>query len=466
MRRERIYQSLVWGAVFLYAFNEFVLQPYFPSLLAGKLSDFAWLFFAPVVVYALFKTFFPTRIFRHADIYIWGAIGGGFILVKVSPSINQLVNAYLWGITLHIVLDPTDIVAIVALGLSFWLFRFSKENFLVSRRFAFALGGLTLLLTLADVAAPDYGIACLRVTDQGIVASSAYASYISQDGGESWHRYEDTSPCINPRLPQEPKVIMDENLSVRFAPGQPIEISTKPGEWRVEYPLRPASGAQRMYYARFHPGNPHVHQGPLDAVIDPKSGNVIFAMGHEGILIRKANGVWVWRAVGPYFRVQNPGLKLHEMLWGEMVLSLSAALLSLIGLGNCARYKSRWARIASYGIILYAWFLFIVTMYFFPPALQNKYGIKLIELLVWATAGTSMMAALFVFPKSPCVTGKSLIYIVIFSILFFAPYVLWFEGMLQNYNVATILSFMLLGLSVVWRHQSVSPPKISKGAER
>ena len=63
-----LFHPLAWGAVVVYFANEFVLQRWMPSQITGKVSDFAWLFFAPIVVYVFIDTVvFPRSTFKWGD---------------------------------------------------------------------------------------------------------------------------------------------------------------------------------------------------------------------------------------------------------------------------------------------------------------------------------------------------------------------------------------------------------------
>mgnify|MGYP003604021459 CR=1 FL=1 len=89
----------------------------------------------------------------------------------------------------------------------------------------------------------------------------------------------------------------DGELSLH--PGETIEISVDKGQnWQVAYDLN---------LVQWEPANPSdegrqviVRPGPLDAMFDAKSGNLLLAMGHAGVLLGLPTGEWRWVKVGRY----------------------------------------------------------------------------------------------------------------------------------------------------------------------
>ena len=459
-----LFHPLVWGTMLIYLANNAVLQRWMPSQITGKVSDFAWLFFAPIVAYVFVETLvLPRPVPKWMAAFIWGATGMGFALIKISPIANHVLNkglGHLLGVPVSIVADPSDAIALLALAASLYFFRAYKPKHKRSTpAIPFVAMAVAALLTLADTPAPDYGIACLSINDKAIIASSVYASYISQDGGETWREYEGNTPrCwYNPTEKKASELLKGDGVYIRFGPGQPIQISTdlNSGEWHVEYAFTPATEAQRAYYLKYHAGLPVMLQGPLDALIDPNTGNVIFAMGHEGVLIRKANGTWKWVAVGPYHRLDYRGLKLYKLLWGEAILAVCAGLLSLVGFwGRAAAPQKKWKRVGTVVLIVIAWMLLVVSMFLFPPAMVyggdagplSGFLVMITAIVTAAASGVIIISRKLYLRKTLFLSGLAA------AALFFVPYVLWVENILRHYSLASVLSFVLLVGSTVWRY--------------
>jgi hypothetical protein len=101
-------------AIALFAFNEFVLTPYHPGLLSGKLSDFAGLVFFPLILEVF-------GLGRKAATLLTGLC---FVLVKTVPLATALWDRFFdtlyatvgWADgAVNLIADPTDLLALVAL---------------------------------------------------------------------------------------------------------------------------------------------------------------------------------------------------------------------------------------------------------------------------------------------------------------------------------------------------------------
>jgi len=451
--------------MFVYFANNLLLQRLWPSRLTGVISDFAWLFFAPIVVHYLFEMILPFGYPRREriDLAIWGGIGVVFVAVKISPVANRVVTdtiSGLLGIPVMIVVDPADTLAVISLIASFRFFRsFRLPSTRSSPSRVLIAVSVAALLTLADMAAEDYGIVCLEVDGNKVIASSVYMSYVSRDGGETWQGYNADETCWQEPLSEGASVqIGDGNLRVQFGPGQPVLISTDGGsQWHIEYELKPSTEVQRAYYQKYREGNPMFREGPLNAVIDPSTGNVVFAMGHEGVLLRKPDRSWEWVTVGPYTRVDYLNPDLYLLLWGEGVLAIANGLLIVAMLGRkVMREKQAWKRIGRLVFLAMSWVLLEASMFIFPPALSSGDGSILSSVIVIVV--TIMLAVLAIpviihLGQSGNVKRKVMLpYVVAVIVLFFLPYLLWFGNVLSNYYMASGLAFVLQIVLTMWSY--------------
>jgi len=116
------------AAMALVALNDHVLKGsgLLPGWLTGKLSDFAGLYFAPLLVAELWTLARPTP---EAEMLVrrvaWTALGFGvlFAAIKTSPPADRLYEAVIAALlrrpTSNTV-DPTDLIALVMLGVAVW----------------------------------------------------------------------------------------------------------------------------------------------------------------------------------------------------------------------------------------------------------------------------------------------------------------------------------------------------------
>lgn len=157
----------------LLVLNDHVLKQAWPGLVTGKLSDVAGLVFAPLLLA------FPlaaVRVRRPPAIAV-AATGLGFVLTKSSET-GASVASDVWsltGIPTTIRADPTDLVALPALGLAWWIHARVRREVLRGtaprgrRVLALALGTAMLpvgvLATAATSCDPDEGVTSVGVVE-------------------------------------------------------------------------------------------------------------------------------------------------------------------------------------------------------------------------------------------------------------------------------------------------------------
>ncbi len=424
--------------------NDFLLRRFWPSWLTGKLGDLAWLFIAPAVLAALLAWLIPAgwkRQEKLTGILSYGLVALAFILLKTFPPFHSAVLG-LWqsslGFPAAVVLDPTDLLALVMLALSAVMWfremplspRFSLRAWMVLPLFA--------LVTLADAAAPDYGIACLSLQDNQVIASAGYSSFDSRDGGLTWSEFaRNDQNCFMP-VGEDQIDLTLPGTQIRSIAGSRIEVSTDGGKtWKVENNLAGASQAGDAYFMKTTGGNPILKPGPLAAVYDPSSGDVIFAMGHQGVLVRLPDASYQWAFVGSY---HPPDLATPEsfftVLSGEMVLSFALVLILLAAWAMTAR-RSHW--LLKVYVVL-AWLVWAVAT-FISPALSGGYGLQ----ISWMAVGVTILLALpaGIFGLVALVRGGgwlALLIAMIGGVAFQLPYIFWYVNAIPRYTVAMTIA--------------------------
>ncbi|HYO67487.1 MAG TPA: hypothetical protein VEU33_15535 [Archangium sp.] len=116
------------AAMVLVALNDHVLKGagLLPGWLTGKLSDFAGLYFAPLLVAELWMLVRPSPLAHVAVRRVaWAALGFGvlFTAIKTFPPADRLYEAVLTALLrrpARNTVDPTDLVALVMLGVAVW----------------------------------------------------------------------------------------------------------------------------------------------------------------------------------------------------------------------------------------------------------------------------------------------------------------------------------------------------------
>jgi hypothetical protein len=338
---------LTIAAIITLLVNDHVLRVLWPSWITGKLGDAAWLAFAPLMLALPLALIFPHRDRLVIALSI-GITGFVFATMKTSPAAMQLGLSMLEGIVgypLTLRVDPSDLLTLPAMAVSLWLWQ-REDHPSVAARGWVALS-LAALASIANTYALSPNADCVFVGDDGAIigTQSDFSDdiWISKDGGVTWDT--DSKSTIEDQLeqncsnrkrqshwelsdPNKPQVVY------RLTHGSTIERSENGGQtWLLEKDVT-LSEAQVTYYKNVI-GFWNVFVGQRDAVIDPVTGNLIVAMGFEGLLVRTSDGNWHWVSSGFALagarRVSmfNP-LALVQLIWLELVFGVFAGLL-LIG---------------------------------------------------------------------------------------------------------------------------------------
>jgi hypothetical protein len=455
------------AAILLLLLNDHLLRQLWPSWLTGKLGDFAWLFFFPFALAALLAWIVPARLTRQVQItgmLAFGLTGSVFTLAKCVPAFHTaLVQTATWafGFPVGWRMDPSDLLALSALAASWLLWQHTPDPLprqTTSRlRPAWLLLTGTALLTVANAIQPQAGIGCLSLAENRVQACSSYECYTSQDGGLTWAKSIEigTTPLYcnawfkDTRQGQVIQSPVDVSIQYRTNPGESIERSTDGGQtWQIEYSLLPFKQAERAYYIKTAGGNAIVYTPPLDALFDPASGNVIFAMGYAGVLVRQADGEYIQVAVGE-FTPTRPGFGqlLMTVLSNEGILALAFGGLGAARLGLPPR--RHWTRMA---LLILGWLAWGVTSLFFPPALaKGAYGGIIPSFGTLAAGVLALLLAAEALIRIGGQAGKLALRLGIAllgsALLYFLPFMLWLWNILPVYYLA--LGFGVL-LGVGW----------------
>jgi len=437
-------------ALFTLFINDWVLRVYRPSRWTGKLGDFAWLFFFPLLLATLLSIFIPDRVSQRGRLVIAAAVfitGLIFSLANVNPSFNNLVNRALQAalrVPGDITRDPTDLIALGSLAAA-WIFWEVDLKITVPRiTMGWVAIQVGLLLTIANMPAQDYGIDSLSWKGDRIIA---HWQYVSKDGGLTWEEVEPAARVEKEKLPKR----LDE-IRYTYTPGEVIKVSTDGGKtYPFDYPLRPVSQPLRIKY-EMRDGIPVFKQGPLDAGIDPVSGNVLFAMGHEGVLVFTPDHEWEWVPVGPYRRLTyDPGKEFLSLLVGEILMCIGFGLL-VINTLILTIYRGWFRKV----IVSIGWVGLFFTGALNPPALSFgqpsfyllgqlfQYIAILFGILVFLILG--ILALIKIYPHSRTVVHKLLLIGLSGSTIFLAPYLLWGFSILPEYSTAAVIAFLTGGM--------------------
>ena len=460
-------------SIILLFVNDHILRIFWPSWITGKLGDFAWLLIAPFAFAAILAVIIPSSIKNHTKkvgYLSFSIVSILFIFGNSLESTNRFLIDCLEQVLffqIQITRDPTDLVALLSCVLGWFLWNRNKQEIALAirkRKGAFLISA-TALLTIANLAAVDFGIYCFEPVENAIIASSEYTNYKSIDGGETWEIYSGKSGlCGHYRVKDYQTVVGEGITKTRFKSGGPIEISTDSGiSWQVEYQQKLNTQAQRSYYEKYREGNPLFYEGPLDAVVDPMSGNIIFAMGHEGVLIRRPDKSWQWAEVGSYKKVDYLNPNLYILLWGEGLLAIVNGMFIFVVLGFKQNIGEKgWKRIGKVVPAVIAWLSIGIASFVFPSAIAFGYGEIPSNAAIVVTLIINFVVFIVVFINT--ITRTERYPIRIRSLLgfagagiglFFLPYLLWFTNLLPNYYFAPAIAFVLQTGMIIWGRHTI-----------
>jgi len=477
--------------------NDFVFKAFWPSWWTGKLSDFAGLFFLPFLLAALASLCLPGRT-RWAAGLGFGLAAAGFSLLKLAPAFNAAffgaVHA-VSGLSLQARPDPSDLLALLSLLPAAWLWSktptpnpslregrtllsgfcpallgknhdisdsppFAKQPVRVREgpgvglRWQLLLLPLAALITLADAAAPDLGLACLQADSGRILAANRYfnQAYQSTDGGVSWQPLEQPLTTICAQQQALPASINDpkDGSTYRFTLSKGIERSADGGAtWQLDYALVPPTEPEQAYLRMSRSTNLEFSTLPYAALVDTASGNLILAMGLNGILLRPPAGAWTWVAVGSY---QHDTLRQAGAGGVIFLLVYQVVLTLLAGLGWLFTCSARLlgGRTSRVWTILGWIALGVVSLLVSPDIVTSELAVGTflgLAVMVVATFIALLVTLIRLKGRFFRLLLSSIPQALLLSAVCLLPYVLWAVQVIPTYGLALAVS---TGLVIVF----------------
>ncbi|HSD84881.1 MAG TPA: hypothetical protein VLG46_13525 [Anaerolineae bacterium] len=507
------------AAIIVVLLNDHWWRRVAPSWFTGKIGDFAWLIFAPFLLAALLAWVFPRRerLVGYASIIGVGLIFG---LAKTVPAFHALtidVLELLTGWPNILRMDPTDLIALPALLIAWRIWEQSApRSFRLADR-GWVLLPLAVLATMADSPAPNLGITSFCQKDGQIFTGDIFASYTSVDGGLTWQA--STTPPKDQVCDKHASEVVspsDPRLRFRYDSAGVIERSDDGGQtWQREYAVAPLSQAQSAYARQGSP-TAVLWTGPLNIMIDARTGNALFALGHQGVLVRTPAGEWRTAKVGPYHAIdlRRPE-EMISLLSGEMLLagvlivlviaviaplarsiSLLPLTILVIALGGIAfvvtgialgsydaslilpallvvpiilliyiRRGGRGATLTSAALAV-SWVGWLATWFIAAPAMATGYlrGIPVLGAIAAAIFGVPVALKLLVgvFRVNPKAARLTIGWGALTALLFMVPFIVWAQDGIPYYYTAVVYGMVLVAVMCFvgyrYLHQYVSAP--------
>lgn len=313
---------LTVGATAVLLVNDHLLKPAWPGLVTGKLSDVAGLVAAPPVLGLLLGLFLAARLAATAAVLVTGA---AFALVKLTAAGAGVASAA-WSVVNGpsvLLADPTDLVAVPALGLSWWAWRQVTaapplpDGLVFRLRVVVAVPFAVLAITATS--APDDrtpAVESVKTEGSQVVIEAAGGIYGSSSGADGWRFLSqvpsmDGSATAPPQRQAEACVpdVAAHCYRVRGhagldtqgrlpSGGRPPGVDETTDAGRTWYTAWEMPAARWEFVLRQHPFPAGVvHLSKLASVevavrTVPGGHEVIVANGVEGLVVRGADGAW------------------------------------------------------------------------------------------------------------------------------------------------------------------------------
>jgi len=309
---------LTIGAAAVLLLNDHVFKQAWPGLVTGKLSDVAGLVATPPVLGLLFGLVVTARIGAAAAVLLTGA---GFAVVKLT-AVGAEVASAAWSVVNGpsvILADPSDLVALPALGLAWWVWSRVATAPPLPDGAAFRLrvlvaGPFAVLAITATSAPPGVpSVDSVRSDGEKVVIEVRERLYYSFSGVDRWTPVPQPTPYAPPpehRRQVEACVPQDAAHCYRVRGGGHLEPVETPRGGRL-LGVDETTDAGRTWHTAWEvPAGrwPFVrHQHPFPSGFDrvdqvasvdvlvravPGGHEVIVANGVEGLAVRGVDGAW------------------------------------------------------------------------------------------------------------------------------------------------------------------------------
>ena len=330
--------------------NDVLFKSLWPeSWVTGKLSDLAWMVFAPPLLAFLLS--FLTRWIPRVERASWLAAYVGLPLLYAAFNTFEPVHYWILqglsvasGGTAGSPLDVTDSL-VIPFGwvIAIWVWRQRVVGPATQRlRWGLLVAGVAALASVATSESPtDPGITKLGVSTDGTVhAIGSYGGrYQSRDGGLNWTGASTDPEGIewggdSAETPRGRYAVMGPYILL-FRIGQLSERV-----YSTEYLLKPGNVWIQKHESNLDHAS-EVATRPLGIIYDARSGNLIVAMGRQGVVVGTPDGRWERIAVGGYAPTDFSFTAKTRLLLSRLDFWALAVVLSLAMMSAALTYLQR-----------------------------------------------------------------------------------------------------------------------------
>lgn len=352
---------LTLGALAVLLVNDLVFKAMWPGAwVPGKLSDLAWMMFAPPVLAFIlsFATFGRPLAQRVAVFTAYVGLPLLYVAFNTFAPVHDVILHILgWfgGDGPRSPLDPTDSIVIpFAMAAAIWVWRRPPiEAQSMRARLALLAATAAALASVSSSYLAERGIEQVGRTDSGEIGANVFGGHhLSMDGGLTWSAAFEGFASLKKRQFME---LGDAEPSGVFSGGR-IRVTNKgvlsSGDAVYSFGYLQSGGNRWMQALdKREIDRREIATKPRDFFYDSQSGNLVLAMGLQGVVVVAPNGVITQVAIGRYsptdFSFLNKARTFFNSLviWGATLYYTGIAFLlafSFACLALVASTKSEW----------------------------------------------------------------------------------------------------------------------------
>ena len=349
-------------------------------------------------------------------------------------------------------------VVLPVLFISTWLWD-RKPHFLTKfgKLRAMFISFLFLILTVASQPATRTGVSCIFQSGPSIGVYTDTGRFVSSDGGMIWSGNIDKLTIPN-ECPLSFDALLDiesefvaNGITYRSIDKRTIEISLDNKNWEriYDYHHKPSTAAvdSIINYGWMH------RSDLVDVYFDQKSGNTLFAMGTDGILLRTPDNHWEWISVGNFSRPNPFSFLSFFQLFGLHALNLILLALIIIrfwiakGNINITREVLGLQLFTWIGLLLLSFPASIYQLLFFPWV-----GILAIILFLYILGiiQSPVRYCLRLWKTHRQICKSLIIKLLVIEIIWIILTILWWVGVVNNTNLVLGIGIVIPGILVFY----------------
>lgn len=434
MRYAWLCHPVTVAGVLVLLINDHLLKHTWPGFVTGKLSDVAGLVVAPALLALLLR--------RRADLAATLVAGVAFALVKTTETGAELASqawTFVAGPS-RVLADPTDLLALPALALAWWvrarsLSRPSSPRWRIIVTMPLAL----LAVTATSSATPPYSAESVEVDSGGRISVPTYGrtTWISDDGGLSWSEITSDN---HPRPAQSAQCVPGQaTRCYRITAGRlGVEQSDDGGRtWRPSWEV---TGDALERVTRQYGGQaPDLRSRALAVQARPGGHVVVVANGVDGLAIRDTSGTWR--------RIGWPGLRTPEVdtgpEWGVALFLAACVLFGGVGAG-----LRRYTRAYTGSAVAACLGLLLLLNGWPTPSDDISLPLRVLGFLAVLTGGV-ICVVLAVGRTRPVATAVGVLGAPLVYGSVYLPFAGWAEGTPESYSVAVAIASLLTAVVVL-----------------